>query len=51
MIRYFMQLCKLPDERLEKVVFNWDCNLCAQGKKTWYKEVKHLMNKGNLSEV
>ena len=46
-----MRLCKCPDERLEKAVFNWDYDLCAQGKKTWCKEVKHLMNKCNLSKV
>ena len=46
-----MRLCKRPDEKLGKVVFNWDYDLCAQGKKTWCKEVKHLMNKCNLSEV
>ena len=44
-----MRLCKLPDERLEKVVFNWDYDLCAQGKKTWCKDVKNLMNKCKLS--
>ena len=23
-VRYFIRLCKLPDERLEKIVFNWN---------------------------
>ena len=46
-----MRLCQLPGERLEKVVLNWDYDLCAQGKKTWCRDVKHLMNKCNLSEI
>ena len=32
-VRYFIRLCKLPEERLEKIVFNWDYSLCEQGNK------------------
>ena len=37
-VRHFIRLCILPDERLEKIVFNWDYSLCAQGKKNWCKD-------------
>ena len=50
-IRYFVRLCKLPDERLEKIVFNWDYSLCAHGKKNWCKDAKDLFYKCNLHEV
>ena len=50
-VRYFIRLCKLPDERLEKIVFNWDYSLCAQGKKNWCKDAKNLLYKCNLHEV
>ena len=50
-VRYFIRLCKLPDERLEKTVFNWDYSLCAQGKKNWCKDAKNLLYKCNLHEV
>ena len=50
-VRYFIRLCKLPDERLEKTVFNWEYNLCAQGKKNWCKDAKNLFYKCNLNQV
>ena len=50
-VRYFICLCKLPDERLEKIVFNWDYSLFAQGKKNWCKDAKKLLYKCNLHEI
>ena len=44
-IKYFVRLCKLPNERFEKIVFNWDYILCAQGNKNWCKAAKDLFYK------
>ncbi len=40
LIRYFIRLTKLPEDRLERRIFDWDYNLCALGRKSWCKDVK-----------
>ena len=43
MVRLWLKLVKLPEDRLANFVFNWDHEMALSGSKCWSSEVKGIL--------
>ena len=50
-VRYWTKLYNMNNNRLTKRVFNWDYRKALEGKPSWNKEVKSILEANNLTEV
>ena len=48
MVRLWLKLVKLPEDRLTKFVFNWDHEMALSGSKCWSSEVKGILEQCDL---
>ena len=51
MVRLSLKLVKLPEDRLTKLVFNWDHEMAHSGSKCWSREVKDILEQCDLGNM
>ena len=49
MVRYFLRLRNLPEDRLTKRIFAWDCEQADAGHASWAKDVKGILKDCDLN--
>ena len=52
MIRHYYRVCQMSDNRISKLIMQWDKQLAEHGNfATWYSEVKSILDENNITST